>query len=183
MTKVKAYLVSGRVVVFNTDDARRLYSNGFYGKPLGIPKPQGADFDAPLELDLIEALYLAEKGVIDVYDTNGRRLSIEDLRREGENRIHNFSSLYRVYKELRESGYIVRSGLKFGAEFTVYEKGPGIDHAPYLVHVVSVRDRVDPLEIVRAGRLSHSVRKKFILAIVDEATGRIDYIAFEWAKP
>ena len=40
---------------------------GYYGKPLGVPKPKGPDFEAPLVLDLIEARYLVENGLLEVY--------------------------------------------------------------------------------------------------------------------
>lgn len=182
MTKARGYLLGYRVVVLDHEEARRLYSTGFYGKPLGISKPKGADFDAPLELDLVEALYLVEKGLLEVYDAGGKIITPEELAKVGRKAIEDFDMLYKVYRELRESGYVVRSGLKFGSDFAVYEKGPGIDHAPYLVEVVGYRERIDPAELVRAGRLSHSVRKKLIIAAVDEKTGKTTYIMLKWTK-
>jgi len=92
--------------------------------------------------------------------------------------------LYNVYRDLREKGYVVRSGLKFGADFAVYEKGPGIDHAPYLVHVLSIDETLNPVELVRAGRLSHSVRKKFIIATTrNELGSKVEKIMFKWYRP
>ena len=64
----------------------------------------------------------------------------------------------------------------------VYEHGPGKDHAPLLVHVIPQRKGVVPLDIVRAGRLATSVRKKFIIATVKEG-GEIVYYSFIWHKP
>ncbi len=183
-TRIKGILLGSRVIVFNVNDARKLYRLGFYGKPLGVPKLKSPDedFNAPLELDLIEALYLTEKGILTVVSPNGEELDSTKLKLIGEQLIPSFNDLYRVYKLLRERGYVVRSGLKYGADFAVYEHGPGIDHAPYLVHVIRIHEHLDPLEIVRAGRLSHSVRKKFVLAVIDDA-GRITFIGFEWFKP
>ena len=182
MTKARGYLLGYRVVVLDREEARRLYSLGFYGKPLGISKPRGADFDTPLELDLVEALYLIEKRLLEVYDTEGKNITFQELVRVGREAVEDFDMLYKVYRELRESGYVVRSGLKFGSDFAVYEKGPGIDHAPYLVEVVGYRERIDPAELVRAGRLSHSVRKKLVIAAVDEKTGKTTYIMLKWTK-
>ena len=176
-------LLGIRVIVFDHEQARRLYASGFYGKPLGIPKPRGATFNAPLELGLMEAVYLAEKGVLRVVDgASGRELGVDELRDYARRVIARFELLYRVYRDLRERGYVVRSGLKYGADFAVYERGPGLEHAPYLVHVEPSAESIDPLEVVRAGRLSHSVRKDFILAVVASG-GDVVYLLFSWSKP
>ncbi|MEM3905374.1 MAG: tRNA-intron lyase, partial [Nitrososphaerota archaeon] len=36
---MRAEFVEGNIVIFNKEDARRLYALGYYGKPLGISKP------------------------------------------------------------------------------------------------------------------------------------------------
>ncbi len=182
--KVRGRLLGSRVVVFNDEGARRLYAEGFYGKPLHNPKPRGPeDVRAPLELSLVEALYLVEKNVLEVYDADGQVLSSRELAEKGRESNPFFDILYRVYRELRDAGLVVRSGLKYGADFAVYTEGPGKEHAPYLVHVLGYRERIDPLEIVRAGRVSHSARKKFVIAAVDEETGSTTYIMFKWSNP
>jgi tRNA-intron endonuclease len=180
---IEGVLLGLRVVVFDVQKARELYSQGYYGKPLGIPKPKGADFNAPLELSLTEAAYLVEKGKLKVYDEEGKQLSKEEIIERAERFVPKFKLLYKVYRDLREKGYVVRSGLKFGADFAVYTKGPGLEHAPYLVHVVPDNIEIDPLEIVRAGRLSHSVRKAFIIAVTGDGDTPIRYLMFEWSKP
>ena len=180
---IEGVLLGLRVVVFNVEKARELYVSGYYGKPLTIPKPRNAEFNAPLELSLAEALYLIEKGILRVYDEDGRQVNVEDIMVRAERYVPKFRLLYKVYRDLRERGYIVRSGLKFGADFAVYTKGPGLEHAPYLVHVVPDNIEIDPLEIVRAGRLSHSVRKAFIIAVTGEGDSPIHYMMFEWSKP
>lgn len=176
-------LLGLRVIVFDQEEARELYRLGFYGKPLGIPKPRDAEFTAPLELGLVEAVYLAEKGLLSVVDENGANIPLDELAARARELIPRFDLIYKVYKELRDRGYIARSGLKYGADFAVYEKGPGIDHAPYLIHVIEADEEIDPLEIVRAGRLSHSVRKAFILAITGPGNAPTRYLMFKWSKP
>jgi len=175
-------LMGIRILILDNDLAKKLFSEGFYGKPFGLHKPKPDEARAPLELSLIEALYLMEKGVIKVVDGD-REININELRDYASKVIPRFDLLYTVYKDLRERGFVVRSGMKFGCDYAVYEFGPGIDHAPYLVHVLSSNDEITPLEIVRAGRLSHSVRKRFILAVVDESTGQVKYVMFKWRKP
>jgi len=93
-----------------------------------------------------------------------------------------FDELYTVYRDLRGKGYVVRPAMKFGADFAVYQYGPGIDHAPFIVHVIPGNQSIDPVEMVRAGRLSHTVRKKFILATIDEAQKKVLYFMFVWWK-
>jgi tRNA-intron endonuclease len=174
-------LLGIRVIIFDHSEARRVYSMGFYGKPLGISKPRDANFEAPLELGLMEAVYLAEKGVLCVTQPGNSAINVEELKAYAEEKVPRFNLLYRVYRELRDKGYVVRSGLKYGADFAVYERGPGLEHAPYLVHVHRPGTTIDPLDIVRAGRLSHSVRKDFILAVVGGSD--IRYLLFSWSKP
>jgi len=178
---IKALFYNGRVVVWSIEDSRKLYAMGFYGKPLGIRKPKSPDFQAPLELSPFEAVYLSEKGIIEVYDGN-RKLSAEDLAGFYEEQHVLFADKYLVYRDLREKGFVVRSGMKFGVCFSVYKYGPGIDHAPFLVEVLPSTSKLDPIQIVRAGRLSHSVKKRFVIATIDERTKRIRYLVFRWFK-
>ena len=92
-----------------------------------------------------------------------------------------FEDKYLVYKDLRNRGYIVRPGLKFGADFGVYQHGPGIDHAPFIVHALPKGTTINPIETVRAGRLATTVRKKFIIATISPS-GNVNYLIFEWKK-
>lgn len=179
--KFRGVLVGLSVVVEDIGESRDLYSMGYYGKPIGVQKPKGPDFNAPLKLSILEALYLAERGVLEVVDIKGNRVDLDTLKKIlGE--MKKFELLYKVYKDLRDRKLIARPGLKFGADFTVYRLGPGIDHAPYVVHVYEPEEAIDPVEIVRAGRLSHSVRKMFVMA-TPLRDGRILYLMFKWFKP
>ncbi len=181
--KYHGTLVGLKVIVFDYEEARKVFSLGFYGKPFGIRKPKSSDFNAPLELSLIEAIYLVEKGYLEVKTLDDRILKLNELVEYARKKIPRFDILYPVYRDLREKGYVVRSGLKFGADYAVYEHGPGIDHAPFLVHVMPLNEVIDPIEIVRAGRLSHSVRKHFVIAAVNPGTRTIKYVMFKWFKP
>ncbi len=94
---------------------------------------------------------------------------------------HDFDKKYLVYKNFRDKRYIVNPGIKFGCDFAVYQKGPGIDHAPYLVQVYNNKDSISTTGIVLAGRLSTTVRKQFILAI-SNGKDKVDYLALDWWK-
>jgi tRNA-intron endonuclease len=86
-----------------------------------------------------------------------------------------------VYKDFREKKYVVNPGIKFGCDFAVYNRGPGIDHAPYLVQVYNKNDSISSTGIVLAGRLASSVKKQFILAI-PSGKSSVDYLALDWWK-
>jgi tRNA-intron endonuclease len=178
-----ARLVGDRGIVWNPEDGMQLYEDGYFGQPVGIRKPKTSSFDKPLELSLIECVYLTEKHRLNVRrHHDGSVLSVEDLLQIGSEWSDEFGDRYIVYSQLRERGYVVRPGLKFGTDFAVYERGPGKDHAPFLVHVIPQRKGVVPLDIVRAGRLATSVRKKFIIATVKE-TAEVAYYSFVWHRP
>jgi tRNA-intron endonuclease len=184
--KKKSYsaeLLENRLVVWDAKDGSKLFGMGFYGKPVGIPKPKDAKFDAPLNIDLFEGLYLLEKGIIEVYESRGKlKVSAEKLKRYAKKVFDNFVINYMVYKDLRDQGYVVLPGIKFGCEFAVYERGPGIDHAPYLVSVKESKDCLTSTDVVRAGRLATTVRKRFIIALPNQRKKEVRYLKFKWFK-
>ncbi len=173
--------VQGSVIVPDTAMARELYAMGYYGKPLGVPKPKGPDFNAPLILDLIEAKHLVENGLLEVY-VGERRLELEELVELGRRHYARYDELCAVYSDLKKRGFFVTSGIKFGSDFAAYVYGPGIDHAPFIVLVRSERDLLTATDVIRAGRLSRSVRKSFFIAVPDVATGKVRYLSVNRAE-
>jgi len=63
---MKSELIENRIIVWSIEDSRKLFSQGYYGKPIGIPKPKIEEIDVPLILDLIEGLYLLENKKITI---------------------------------------------------------------------------------------------------------------------
>jgi tRNA-intron endonuclease len=177
---VTGELVENRIVVWDPEAARALFREGFYGKPLGIPKPKNAEFNAPLILDLIEGYFLAHEGRLHVRDAGGRAVKLRSLADKCEREYIGFQEKLRVYEELRQASFVVTPGIKFGCDFAVYEHGPGIDHAPYLVQVARPREMVTATSIVLSGRLATTVRKQFIVAVCDLASNRVQFLAFDW---
>lgn len=169
-------------MVFDSECANKIYWNGYFGTFLGVLKPKTRDIKSPLELSIVEALYLVENKRLTVIEGD-RSLTAEELASIGERRVSRFSSLRKVYIDLRRRGFIPRRGLKFGCDYLVYRYGPGIDHAPFGVLVYNNNEQVDPIELVRAGRLLHSVRKKLVIAIVDEQETDVKYLVLNWWKP
>ncbi len=176
---IKGELIGNRIIIWNIEDSRYLFKNGFYGKPLGIPKPKDAQFNAPLILDLIEGYYLAKKNIISVYKGE-KNISIKELNLKCRSEYTDFESKYLVFSILRDNGYVITPGIKFGCDFAVYEHGPGIDHAPYLLQVIRPKDSITAISLVLSGRLATTVRKQFILVIVRLKEKKVEFMAFDW---
>ena len=153
---------------------------GYYGKPIGIPKPKPDEINVPLILDLIEGLYLLQKSKISIKKMK-KNVTEKEMLEICRKSYHNFDKKFLVYKNFRDKGYIVNPGIKFGCDFAVYQKGPGIDHAPYLVQVYNSGDSISSTEVVLAGRLATTVRKQFILAI-PHGKNDVNYLALDWWK-
>lgn len=176
---MKAELIENRLVVWDIEDSRKLFSSGFYGKPLGIPKPKADEFEAPIILDLLEGYYLASNAEIQVY-SGDKRVSLDRLQKICTEEVFQFKEKLLVYSKLRKAGFVVSPGVKFGADFAAYERGPGLDHAPYLVRVSQPSQRMTATDIVLAGRLATTVRKQFIIAVANAAKGDVSFIGFDW---
>jgi len=182
-SKVTVEFIENFLVVWDPQGGTKLYRLGYYGKPLGIAKPKIPEFDVPLILDLMEGLYLAEKGVIAVCESSSKRkVSVSRLRRKVRRLYSEFEEKYSVYKDLRDGGLIVSPGIKFGCDFAVYKQGPGVEHAPYMISVKKAGSEITATEIVKAGRLATTVRKRFIIAVPDLVSRNVEYLIFRWFK-
>jgi len=181
--KIKTEFIDNFLVVWDPQKGSELYRLGFYGKPIGIPKPKATDFDVPLILDLMEGLYLVEKGLVTVFEGPKRTgVSFAKLQRRARKLYEEFDLKYAVYRDLRDQGLIVTPGIKYGCDFAVYKEGPGVEHAPYMVSVKKAKDEVTATDVVKAGRLATTVRKRFIIAVPDLEAERIEYLIFKWFK-
>ena len=177
---MKSELIENRIIVWDIEDSKKLFSEGYYGKPIGMPKPKIEEIDVPLILDLIEGYYLLEKKKITITKLK-QKIKTEEMIEICKNEVHDFEKKYIVYKDFRQKGYIINPGIKFGCDFAVYEKGPGIDHAPFLIQVYNRNEPITSTGIVLAGRLATTVRKQFILAI-PKGKDKVDFLALDWWK-
>lgn len=177
---MKGELIENRIIVWDIKNSKKLFSNGYYGKPIGIPKPKFDEINVPLILDLIEGYYLLQNSVIKIYK-GSKNVTEKQMLEICQSEYHNFDKKYIVYKNFRDKGYIINPGIKFGCDFAVYQKGPGIDHAPYLVQVYNRSDVITSTDVVLAGRLATTVRKQFILAI-PRGKDNVDFLALDWWK-
>lgn len=183
MEKVEAEFIENFLVVWDPKEGSELYKLGFYGKPIGIQKPKNIDFKVPLILDIMEGLYLLKKGIISVFERPKKAVvNFKRLRRRAKKLYDDFDLKYAVYRDLRDHGLVVTPGIKYGCDFAAYKQGPGIDHAPYMVSVKKTKNEVSAIDIVKAGRLATTVRKRFILAIPNQEQEKVRYLIFKWFK-
>ncbi|MEM3411909.1 MAG: tRNA-intron lyase [archaeon] len=129
-----------------------------------------------------EATYLLEKNEnFEIKDSSGKTYSFEEIFRFFQKKDKEFFRKYIVYKDLKDRGYCVKTGFKFGTHFRVYARGdrPGQGHAIWLVHAVPENYVCKFTEISRAIRLAHNVRKKLLFGVVD-AEGSVTYYKLEW---
>jgi len=141
------------------------------------------EFDAPLILDLMEGLYLFENKKITIYENpDETSVSLKKLKQKAKQLYDEFEEKYAVYHDLRDSSLIVTPGIKFGCDFAVYKYGPGVEHAPYMVSVKKAGSNISATEIVKAGRLATTVRKRFIIAVPDLSACKVKYLIFKWFK-
>ena len=164
-------LLENRVIV-SGETALQLYDDHGYGKPVPEDKPKR------VELDLVEAAYLIEKEKMKVFQKSPAKksLKVEDLMRVGKESVNQFSTQLAVLRDLRERGYLVKTGFKFGAHFRVYERGVKLkrgpkaehEHTKWVVHAVSEESAFSLPELSRAVRLAHNIRATFIWGVVDK---------------
>jgi len=181
--KIGVELIENFLIVWNPTEGSELYRKGYYGKPLGIAKPKIPEFNVPLILDLMEGLYLLENETIAVYEGPRKsKVGLKKLRGMAKKLYEEFDEKYSVYHDLRDNGLVVTPGIKFGCDFAVYKHGPGVEHAPYMVSVKKSESMITATEIVKAGRLATTVRKRFIIATPTSEKGKGRYLIFKWFR-
>lgn len=162
-----AFLAGDRIIVDDEPTITKLEQKG-YGKRV----------DKKLELSLIEGLFLLERKSIKLENKKAA-----DLKNLLKGKKRDFLRMYRVYQDLRERGYVVKTGFKYGAHFRVYERGEyAKEHSKFLVYAVPENYTFSFPEVSRAVRLAHGVKKTMIFAVVDDE-GDITYYTVERIMP
>lgn len=163
--------LSGNLVIIKDKKGVKLHDKSHYGNLI----------QEGLQISLIEALYLVEKEKITIL-RKGKKVSIEEMfeiiRKE------DLLTKYLVFSDLRNRGYIVKTGFKYGSEFRLYERGksPGNGHSDYLVKVISEDYEIKSSDFSSYVRVAHGVNKKLLFAVVDEEND-ITYYNIEWTRP
>ena len=175
--KIKGEIFGDRIIAQNCNESREL-----------LKRAIGTISKEILEYSFIEAFYLLEKGLLSIYKTKNE-LNKEDLIKIALKKDKGFREKYIVYNDLSEKGYIVKSGLKFGAPFRVYEKGKfplqstgkNDSHSKWLVYPHKTKQKLDLYGFFSKNRVAHSTKKESVFAFVDEE-GNVSYYQTKWLK-
>jgi tRNA-intron endonuclease, archaea type len=172
MVKIKAMLVSEKVVS-NTAEAQNLFSNSRFGEKLG----------EKILYSLPEALFLVQNKKMELVDSRDKKLAEKEVLKKFERIDKKFKTKYLVFKDLRKNGYIVKTALKFGAEFRVYEKGKkiGKGHSKWICFPVSENKTLTWQEFSAKNRVAHSTKKNLLIAVVDDE-GSVSYYEVKWTR-
>jgi len=130
-----------------------------------------------LVLSPVETLYLMRRGALSI--GGGRVPFTPEQYLEGS--LESDAELgvkAEVYGDLRDLGYIPRTGYKFGHHFRVYAKDRS--HSELLVHAIPPEQSLAVSVISRSVRLANSVKKKMLFACVHPSG--IRYIEFARMK-
>ena len=170
--KIKAKLTSEKITS-NTAEAQNIFATKRLGEKSG----------EKILYSLFEALYLAEDNKMEIHDARDKKLSKEEIEKRFEKIDKKFQTKYAVFKDLRKNGYIVKTALKFGAEFRVYEKEKQIDnsHAKWICFPVAEKSQLTWQDFSAKNRIAHSTKKNLLIAIVDDED-KISYYEIKWTK-
>jgi len=171
---INALLSDMRVISEDSDDARELYNQSRFG----------AIVDKNVQLSLIEAFYLIEKSKLIVLDGRNKPIPSEKFLKKASKLEPNFWVRYSVFRDLRNRGYIVKTALKFGADFRVYDRGvkPGEDHARWIVYPVHEAEGLTWYEFSAKNRVAHSTKKRLLIGVVDDEQD-VSYWEVRWTRP
>jgi tRNA-intron endonuclease len=172
---VSAVFARERVITESSDDARELYNQSRYGNMIE---------DGKVQLSLLEALYLMEKGRLKIADGRKKEMDFDPFVKKARKVEPNFWIRYCVFKDMRNRGYIVKTALKFGADFRVYDRGvkPGEDHAKWIVYPVHEGEQNTWYDFSAKNRVAHSTKKRLLIGVVDDE-GDVTYYEIRWVRP
>lgn len=171
--KVFKAVLAGERVFSNASEAFTLYDTSRFGEPQ----------EGKIYYSLAEALYLLEKEKLHVY-AGKKKLGFNAFMQEAQKLEKNFHTRFVVHRDMRNRGYIVKTALKFGADFRVYERGikPGEEHAKWILYPVFESSGLTWHEFAAKNRVAHSTHKKLLIAVVDEEND-VTYYEVAWRRP
>ena len=163
------------VVTEDSDSAREIYNQSRFGTILE---------NNCVQLSLLEAFYLLKKDRTKIFDGRKKAMSEDTFIKKAKKSDPNFIIRFSVYQDLRNRGYIVKTALKFGADFRVYDRGikPGEDHAKWVVYPVHEGKALTWYEFAAKNRVAHSTKKRLLIGIVDDECD-VTYYEIRWMRP
>ena len=169
MKKITATLITNQITS-NDSEAHNLHKKSGFG----------TKSNQKILYSKTEALYLVEKNKLEVQDFRSKKLSKKTLLKKFSRANKNFQQKYTVFKDLTKSGYLVKTGLKFGSDFRIYKKTQ--KHSLWICYVISESQKISPQDFAAKNRVAHSSKKNLLLAVVDNENSPT-YYEISWTKP
>jgi tRNA-intron endonuclease len=171
-TPAAASLINDRTIVWEPEIADFLHQNYFFGKKLD---------ELRLQLSLVESGYLLSRQWIRIEHKNAAEFNEYA---EGVEPGHTLK--YLVYSNLRDCGFVVKTGFKFGTHFRVYKQFKTDAHSEYLVHTIASDYTFALPELSRAVRIANTVHKRMVFGYPADATGDeaggVGYVEVGWIR-
>ena len=173
MAKINANLIAGKISS-NSPEAMALLANSRFGEKIG----------EKVFYSIQETLFLIDEKKLEILDLNNKVIERELLVRKFQKIDKDFKTKYFVFRDLRKKGYTLKTALKFGADFRVYEKGKSIgeNHAKWILYVASENETLKWQDFAAKNRVAHSTKKNLLIGVVDEE-GSPTYYEISWIKP
>jgi tRNA-intron endonuclease len=155
--RIRGLLVDKGVRILRKPDVEALSSRGY-----------GMSENGELMLAFYEALYLVEKGLLEVEGETHGKEDFQNLLLCYEEVDSDAWVKYLTYRDLRSRGYVVREGFGLGVDFRMYERGEySKDTAKYLILSVQDGKPVSLQDLTAALRQAHSLKKELVLAVMN----------------
>jgi tRNA-intron endonuclease len=169
---LEGWAFEDRVLAFDLEAASELAPPGHLGRRLGDMH----------QLSLIEAAHLLETDHLTLKDAGtGEPMEGRDFLDRARERRPDFDLRFKVYRDLRGKGLVVKTGFKYGTHFRAYDRDPDTEHAKYLIHAVPRDLETSWPELSRAVRLAHGVRKEMVFGAADDRG--VEYLKLRRVRP
>jgi len=173
MQKIQTTLLKNSLTS-NASEAHALFEKSKFGERL----------DQKILYSACEAFFLVKENKMQILNFQNKPISENILLKKLCQLDKNFLTKYPVFEDLRKKGYVVKTALKFGADFRVYEKESQTNdsHSKWLCYATQENKQITWQDFVAKNRVAHSTKKNLLIAILDEEN-QISYYEIKWTKP
>ena len=164
-TKIRGLLDKKGVTVTEKQSVDELISKGY-----------GQMENKELLLSFYEALYLLDRGLLEIEDRKGHGADFQKLLQSYKSTGENAWAAYLAYRDLRSRGYVVRGGFGSGVDFRVYERGDyAKDTAKYIILSIQEGKPISIKDLTNALTQSLSLKKELVLAVMNRRGETVYY--------
>lgn len=165
--------LSGDSINSASQDAFTLFDNSGFGEKK----------ESRIEYAPIESLFLIQEKKMNLH-SSGKKIPFDSVVKKLKKHDKRILNKLIVFTDLRKKGFLVKTALKFGADFRVYNKGIklGQDHARWIVFVAKESEALNWQDFAAKNRVAHSTKKNLLLALIDSESD-VTYYEVSWIRP